>query len=98
MYIRRAEEQEAARSLTLGFPLMYVWRLLQDATSLAFPPDLDNTSRKFIHEAVKRLGLDSKSRGKGSLLVSFVFVSLSVCCCSVFTYSPVSFFGKDRSR
>ena len=39
-----------------------VW---QDATSLAFPPDLDNTSRKFIHEAVKRLGLDSKSRGKG---------------------------------
>lgn len=33
--------------------------------SLAFPPDLDNTSRKFIHEAVKKLGLDSKSRGKG---------------------------------
>lgn len=35
---------------------------------MAFPADLDNTSRKFIHEAVKRLGLTSKSYGKGALL------------------------------
>lgn len=40
----------------------------QDATELAFPPNLDNTSRKFIHEAVKRLGLTSKSYGKGAVL------------------------------
>lgn len=43
---------------------------LQNATSLAFPPALDNTSRKFIHEAVKRLGLVSKSRGKGETRVN----------------------------
>lgn len=40
----------------------------QDATQLAFPPNLDNTSRKFIHEAVMRLGLTSNSYGKGALL------------------------------
>ncbi|CAN0016967.1 unnamed protein product, partial [Ectocarpus fasciculatus] len=39
---------------------LHAFRDDEDATELAFPPDLDNTSRKFIHEAVKRLGLTSK--------------------------------------
>ncbi|CAN0557629.1 unnamed protein product, partial [Laminaria digitata] len=33
--------------------------------SLSFPPALDNTSRKFIHATVKKMGLKSKSSGKG---------------------------------
>ncbi|CAM9232255.1 unnamed protein product, partial [Choristocarpus tenellus] len=43
------------------------------ATTLSFPPTLDNTSRKFIHEAVKRLGLRSKSKGKGDQRFITVF-------------------------
>jgi hypothetical protein len=33
--------------------------------SITLPPDLTNTQRKFVHELSKRLGLKSKSYGKG---------------------------------
>lgn len=32
---------------------------------MAFPPTLDNTERRFVHTLCKKLGLVSKSRGKG---------------------------------
>lgn len=37
---------------------------------LSFPPDFDNTQRRYVHEYVKRFGLKSKSHGKG---MSFIW-------------------------
>ena len=36
-----------------------------EATKLEFPADLTNTERKFLHELASKLGLTSKSTGKG---------------------------------
>lgn len=44
---------------------LYDFRNDESTTTLAFPPTLDKIGRKFVHEAVGRLGLTSKSRNQG---------------------------------
>jgi predicted RNA-binding protein Jag len=36
-----------------------------DAPLLAFPPEMDNIERRWVHQFCKQLGLESKSSGKG---------------------------------
>ena len=40
-------------------------RETEEGDSIALPADLTNTQRKFVHELARRLGLESKSHGKG---------------------------------
>eukprot|EP00729_Bicosta_minor_P028034 gene28034-4097_t len=36
-----------------------------DEPELAFPPNMDNIERRWVHQFCKQLGLESKSQGKG---------------------------------
>lgn len=44
-----------------------------EKTELSFPPDFDNTQRRYVHEYVKKFGLKSKSHGK-SMCTLKVFI------------------------
>jgi hypothetical protein len=45
--------------------LIYQLRESTSETCVTLPPDLTNTQRKYVHELAKKLGLSSKSYGKG---------------------------------
>lgn len=45
----------------------------ENETELKFPTFLSAQERGFIHETVAKLGLKSKSRGKGMLLIRKVY-------------------------
>lgn len=56
----------------------------ENETELKFPTFLSAQERGFIHETVAKLGLKSKSRGKGKLhFFNFKFTYIQIIVCSL---------------
>lgn len=47
-----------------------------EKTELSFPPDFDNTQRRYVHEYVKKFGLKSKSHGKSMYILKLFILRI----------------------